>query len=209
VQDYWWCIWTGRQTRHWSYLSELTDHEITQGSGSTIPNTAITGHSPQHSINGPLSSTWWKVSSHSDCGPCEWARDIQIHWITLSHSPMTGSITWMTICKHRRRRRHNGLKTWSSQSSLHDPSGPSYMLNWHPRQVCYSSLIISSILSGSCDCSDSGRNQWIFILRTTYSILPNSRRRFWSMWRMNTLPNINVCQSINQKAYRAAISSPE
>ena len=28
------------------------------------------------------------------------------------------------------------------------------------------------------------------------------------MWRMNTVPNIDVCRSINSQAYRAAIPSP-
>jgi len=31
---------------------------------------------------------------------------------------------------------------------------------------------------------------------------------FWSTWRLNTVPNIDVCRSINTKPYRAANLSP-
>jgi len=41
-----------------------------------------------------------------------------------------------------------------------------------------------------------------------YPILPNRKRPFWSILKMNTVPNINVWQSISTKAYWAAISSP-
>jgi len=81
------------------------------------------------------------------------------------------------------------------------------MLKWHHRQVCLWFQHISSFLSGGCDRSGSGTKEWIWFLRTRHSILPNTERHFWSMWRMNTVPNIDMCRSINLKAYWAVIFS--
>jgi len=55
---------------------------------------------------------------------------------------------------------------------------------------------------------ESGTREWISILRTRHPILPNTKKLVWSMWRMNSVPNIDVCRSINTKANRAAIPSP-
>ena len=82
------------------------------------------------------------------------------------------------------------------------------MLKWLHCQACFSFLHTSSILSGSSDRLESRTTKLILILRTRHHIQPNTKRPFWSMWRMNTAPNIDMCQSINSNAYRAAISSP-
>jgi len=82
------------------------------------------------------------------------------------------------------------------------------MLKWLQQRVCFSFLHIFSILSGSCDRLASGTREWILILGMRYPILPDTNRPFYSMWTMNTVPNIDVCQTINSPAYQAAISSP-
>jgi len=74
----------------------------------------------------------------------------------------------------------------------------------HASQFPHTSLI----LSGNCDPLESGTREWILILRTRHPALHITKRPFWSMWRMNTVPNIDVYRSINSKRYRAAISSP-
>jgi len=81
------------------------------------------------------------------------------------------------------------------------------MLKWLQWWVCFSLLHISSIFSTCCDCVRGGTRECISILRMRHSLLHNPRRPFWSMWRMNTVPNIDVHRSINLKAYRATISS--
>jgi len=40
------------------------------------------------------------------------------------------------------------------------------------------------------------------------SLQPNTIRCLLSMWRMNTVPNIVICMSLNPKPYRATISFP-
>jgi hypothetical protein len=45
-------------------------------------------------------------------------------------------------------------------------------------------------------------------LWTRHPILPNTKRPFRSMWRMNTAPNIEACLSLNSKSYRTAFPSP-
>jgi len=82
------------------------------------------------------------------------------------------------------------------------------MLKWLRWPVCFSFLHISSILSGCCNRLGSGSKEWIWILRMRHPLLPNNKRTFWSMWRIKTLSIIDVCQSINWKAYRAVITSP-
>jgi hypothetical protein len=66
----------------------------------------------------------------------------------------------------------------------------------------------SSILTRSCDHLGRGTKEWILILRTKHSIRPDTRSTFLSMWRMNAVPHIDVCRSINQKMYQAATLSP-
>jgi len=82
------------------------------------------------------------------------------------------------------------------------------MLKWLRRRVWFSFQHISSILSGCCDCLECGTREWILLLRMRHPILPNTNRPVWSMRRMMTIPNIDVCQSINLTVSRAAISSP-
>jgi len=64
------------------------------------------------------------------------------------------------------------------------------------------------ILSGGGHHLGCGTRELIFILRTRHSILPNTKRSFWSMCRINTVPNFDVYQSITLKMYRAVILSP-
>jgi len=121
---------------------------------------------------------------------------------------MTCSIIWIPSCELWLRRRLKGRKTCSSPKSYLDRSCPSIMLKWLQRFVCHWFLPISSILSGSCDRLESGTREWILILRMRHPTLPNTKRPFWSMWRMNTVPNTDACWSINSTAYQAAITSP-
>jgi len=65
------------------------------------------------------------------------------------------------------------------------------------QQVCFIFLHKCLILSRSCDCIDSGTKEWILVAWTSYPILLNTKRPFWSMWRMNTVSIIDVCWSIN------------
>jgi len=82
------------------------------------------------------------------------------------------------------------------------------MLKWLQQRARFSFLHIFSILFESYDCLESGTREWILILRMRYPILPNTKRPFWSMRGMNTVPNIDVWETMSKKAYRAAISSP-
>jgi len=82
------------------------------------------------------------------------------------------------------------------------------MLKWLQRQVCFSFQHISLSFSGSCDHSGSGTRECTFILRMRHPILPNTKRPFWSGWTMNTVPNIDMCRSINMIAYWVAITFP-
>ena len=135
-------------------------------------------------------------------------RGIQSHYMTISQATMTCSIIWMVLCELSPRRRLNRRTTCFLLWSLFDRSCPNIMLKWLQWQVCLSFWLISSILSGSCDHVENRTKEWILILRTRHSILPNTMRPFWSMWRMNTVSNIKVYWSMNSKAYRGAISSP-
>jgi len=75
------------------------------------------------------------------------------------------------------------------------------------QQVCLSFQHMSLILSGSCNHLECGKWEWILILRMRNLILPNTRRRYWSMWRKNTAPNIGTCQSLNLKTYLSTFFS--
>jgi hypothetical protein len=66
----------------------------------------------------------------------------------------------------------------------------------------------SLILSGSCDHFGSGTRPWISILRTRRLLLSNTSKPIWSMWRINTAPNIDECPSLNPKMISIATSSP-
>ena len=87
-------------------------------------------------------------------------------------------------------------------------SCPDIPLKWLQRWVYISTLHVFSILSESSDCLESGPREWILILRTRHLMPSNTKKDFWSIWRMDTEKNIDVRHSINPKAYRAAISSP-
>jgi len=91
---------------------------------------------------------------------------------------------------------HPGILVWQLSDTPRGSQWPKYI------------LLMSSILSRSCDRLGSGTMEWISILRTRHPILHNTRRSFWSRWRMNTVQLIDVCQSINLKVYQATISSP-
>ena len=82
------------------------------------------------------------------------------------------------------------------------------MLMWLRRRVYFLFQHIASNLSGSCDRTESGTREWIIILRMRHSILSNTKRPFWSRWRMKNMPNIDVCRLMYLKANRDAISSP-
>jgi len=123
-------------------------------------------------------------------------------------STMTCSIIWMALCKLGLRRWHNGRKTYNSPSRLRARSGSNIMLNSLQRLASSSFQHLSLIRAGSCHHFASGTRSWIVILRTRLLVLPNTRRPFWSMWRMNTMPNITQCPSFNPKMSRLAISSP-
>ena len=115
---------------------------------------------------------------------------------------------WMAWCEHWLRNRVNGRNTCSSPWSWHDRCSPIIPLKWLQQRVYLSFLHISPIRSGSCDHLDSGTREWIYILSTGHPILPNTNRPFWGMWRMNNVPNIDKCRSVNTKAYQGVISSP-
>jgi len=54
----------------------------------------------------------------------------------------------------------------------------------------------------------SEASEWISIMRTRLPILPNTWRCVWCTWRMNAVPNTDVCSSLNPRVYQATISSP-
>jgi len=93
------------------------------------------------------------------------------------------------------------------QWSLCYRSGPNTKLKLLQWRVCSLFQYTSSILSRSCDHLECGTRESIFILRTRLLILPNTKRHSWSMWRINTVLNTDVCLSLNQKAFPATISS--
>jgi len=68
----------------WSCASTPSDYMKLHASGLKTHNTAITGHSSQLKMNGPLWSMSWKCWGHSDIGPCGCWRCIPSHGIALS-----------------------------------------------------------------------------------------------------------------------------
>jgi len=199
-------MWNQGGIRHWSCLIEPSNYEISPASGSRLHNTAITGHCSQRSKNGPSSSTSWMIWGHFDTGPCGFWKGLQLPCTTSSLSTMTCSITWMALCQVWRRRRHNGRKTCTSLWRLRTRSCPNIMLESLQQLVCFTFQHISLILSRSCDHSGSGTRRWILILRPSRLPLPNTRRRFWSIFKMNTVPIIDEWLSLNPTMSRPAIS---
>jgi len=176
-------------------------------SGFKIQNVVNNGLCSQLRLNGWLSSISWKYWGHFDIGPCGCRRGIQSLCITLSQCPMTCLITWMAWCEHWPRKRLNGRKTCSSLWSELDRGCPNTMLKCLQWCACFVFPHILLIFSASCNHLERGTKAWILILRMRHLTLHNTWRRFWSMWRMNTLLNIDACRSINPKPYRVAISS--
>jgi len=126
----------------------------------------------------------------------------------ISPSIMTCSIIWMAFCVLYLGTTLSGRKNYTSLWSLHDKCCPNTMLKSLQRRVCFSSRHWSLILFRRCDHSTNGTKEWIFILRTRLVILPNrAKRHFWSMWRKNTAPNKDDCQSLSMKNYGAMTSS--
>ena len=177
-------------------------------SGLKPQNTAIASWSSQHRMSGLLSSMLWRVHGHSVTGFCGCQNGIPLLCIMSSLSAMTCLITWIAWCELWPRRRHNGRKTSSVPWSLRGNSCPNIILKWLQWLVSFSFWQICSILSRCCEHLGSGTREWMLILKARLRILPNTRRPFWSMCRTNTALNIDVCQSLNLKAYRTTISSP-
>jgi len=101
-----------------------------------------------------------------------------------------------------------GMKTWSLPWSSLDRSCPNIMLKWLHGQAYFSYLHMSSILFGSCNHLDTGTRKCISMSRTRHRVLHNTKWLFRSMWRINSVPNIDVCRSMKTEAYQGAISSP-
>jgi len=116
--------------------------------------------------------------------------------------------TWMAWCELLPRRRHNARKTYSSLWRLTMRSCPNIMSKSLQSLVYFSFQPISFILSRSCNHLGSRTTQRICILRATHLIHPNTRRPFWSMWRMNTTRNINQFPSLNLKMISTATPTP-
>jgi len=114
----------------------------------------------------------------------------------------------MALCKLWPRRRPNWRKTYTWPWRLRTRSCPNIMLKSLQRPVYYSFQQISLILAGSRDHIRCGTRQWLFILRTRLLILPNTRRPVCRMRRMNTVPNIDECPSLNPKKFRQPFNSP-
>jgi len=202
------CMWRQVGTLHWSCSSAPTKYGNSHESGFITQNTVNTSCYSQLSMNGWLSSMSWKYWGHFRIVSFGCRRRIQSHFITLSQYTMTCSITWMAWRELWPRRRLNGKKTCSSLWSKLDRTFPNTTLKWLQRWACYIFPYTSSILSGSCDRLEPGTWEWILILRTRHAKLHNTERRLWGMSRMNSVPNIDLCWSINLKPYQAAISSP-
>jgi len=115
---------------------------------------------------------------------------------------MTCSTTWVALGKRWLNRQSNGRKTYTSPCRLHDRRCSNCMVRSLQWPVCFPFQRISLILSGSSDHLESGTRRWILILRTRHLILPNTRRPFWSLWRMNTAPNTDKCPSLNPKNFQ-------
>jgi hypothetical protein len=199
-------MWRHHGTLHWSCSSMPTVYGNSHSSGIKTHNTVNTGQYSQLRMNEWLSSMWWKYWGHFDIGPFGCRRGIQSHCITISQCTMTYSISWMEWCELWPRRWLNEMKTCSSLWSELDRIFPNTMLKWLQWLAWFSCPHTFSILSGSCDGLASGTTEWIVILRTRHPKLHNSLRPFWSMWRMNTVPIIDVCRSIHSKPNRVAIS---
>jgi len=82
------------------------------------------------------------------------------------------------------------------------------MLMLLQQQVCFSFQYTSLIPSRRGNASGSGKTEWIIILRTSLSKLPNTMRHLWGMWSKNIVPKIDVCSVLNRKAYQETITSP-
>jgi len=192
-------IWMRKHSRirHWGCLSNPTDYKNSHQSGLRIQNTANTGHSSQPTMSGPLSSMSWKFCGHSGTRLCGCQQVLSLLCITSSLSTMTLLILWMAWCELWPRRIHNGSKTYIFLWSLGGRGCPNIILKWLQRLVCYWFWHIPLILSRGCDCLRSGTSEWICILKMRLFILPDSRRPFWSMWRMNTVLNIDFYRVLN------------
>ena len=203
-------MWKYIGTRHWSCPSVPTDYVNWYASGLKPQTTAITSHSSQYRMSGLLWSMSWRFYGHSSTGPCGCRNDILSLCIMSSLSTMICLITWMAWCELWPTRRHNGWKTYSVLWSLHGKSCPNIIVKWLQWLVCSSFRHTFLILSGSCDRLWSGTTEWISILKTRLLLLPNSRRSFWSMWRMNTALNTDVFRLLNPKTYWTTIpASPQ
>jgi len=165
-------------------------------------NTAITDLSSQHRMSVRLLSMTWRFYGHCGTGPCGCRNGIQLLCTMSSLSPMTCLIPWTAWWEVWPGRRLSGRKTYSLPWSLRGRSFPNSVLKSLQRPVCSSFRLISSIISGSCDRFGSGTREWILILKTRLLILPNTRRPFWSIWRTNTVLNIDDCWSLSSKPYR-------
>lgn len=62
------------------------------------------------------------------------------------------------------------------------------------------------ICPGSCDCVGWGAGELAIFLWMKHLTLTNTKRRFWSMWRTDTVAKIDFSPSINPNAYCATIS---
>jgi len=67
--------------------------------------------------------------------------------------------------------------------------------------------VTSSILVGSCNHFWRWTREVTLIIKMRHSILPNTKRHFLPMWRMNTVLHKGICPSLNTKVYRATNSS--
>jgi hypothetical protein len=128
--------------------------------------------------------------------------------MTSSQYTMTCFIIWIALCEIRLTRWLSERMTCCLKWSYLDRSCPNIVLKWVHRRVYFRWQHICSILSGKCTHFASGAMQWMFIVRTWHPVQPNANRAFWSMWRMNTVANIDVWRSRDLKVYRAAISFP-
>jgi len=113
----------------------------------------------------------------------------------------------MELCELCLWRWLDGRKTYTLLWSLHARRCPNSILKLLLQRVWFLIQNTSSIHSSSCDCLGSGGREWLLILRMRLLIQPDTRRQYWSLWRMNTVPNIDVCTSLNPKEYCATIFS--
>jgi len=202
AQSQYYTLWRWRHLGlwRWSCSSAPTYYVTSCGSGSRTQNIAINGHFSPHRMSGPLSSMTWKLYSHSGTGPCGCQNGIPLLWIRSSRCKMTCLNHWMAWCELWPRRRHNGRNTYTLPWSLRGRSRPNIILKWLEWVGCVSFRHISLILCGRFDRLGIGTWDWIFILKMRLLILLNTKRPFWSMWRTNTVLNIDVCRSQNLKA---------